>query len=179
MEVNSGNSPKIIDYDKNLDNDSDLICTNVLMFNEFPGTAYLDTGAHVCIVDYKLVQKYHLKIDYNRTPGIKGLGESDYTKTVGVIKEPINLHGLELKPVEFLVIKNCKFPILLGGNFFGENQLKFNVLRRRISKNFTAGQKVEIYLPKNSDDSCFGVEHKVPGFSQEKISLCKNCRFKY
>ena len=134
--------------------------------------ALIDTGAASNMIRKSLADEIGETVIKDSSRIIKGLGEK-LISTLGIICIPFSFYGVKIEDTPFHVVddKMIKNPVILGKKFCSISKLVIDVHNRRITKDFSDGSHIDIYLQEKSTKLCNCLHEGIKIYAAEDIEL--------
>ena len=115
-------------------------------------SAMFDSGAQCSLIPVEILVEAGIAYQPLDDEFILGFGSSGPTKVLGKVSIAIEMHGLNLKPCEFLVLESIKLSgmIMLGVHFLKKNEFILDLKHRRVRKRLDDGTIWDCYIDENS-----------------------------
>ena len=140
--------------------------------------AIIDTGAEMTLISSNIVSELQLTMEKCDVP-LRVVGENEMN-TIGIIDSEVDIPGIGVSNLKCLVFDgsmNQKISLLLGVDYLKYNKLEINVKDRMVTKHFSDGGQVDIYLDHAGsviDQMLCG----MPCYAASNIDLSQNHIFK-
>ena len=131
--------------------------------------ALVDTGAQFGLIDETLLADI-VCVREEADVDVRGLGNANVSHVKESVKLELRIHGIDMKPVRFLVVNELAPQLVLGMSFFIVNGLTVNPSRGRMSRVLESGAKEDIYFGEE-EKSCRRIVSAVRCLLQQPVRL--------
>ena len=150
----------------------ELLLNIEILMNSVKTEALLDTGAATNMIKKSFVSQFTDVDIVEDFRIIKGLGDREI-HTLGIINIPFSFYNIQITSTPFYIVDDevIKVPVILGKTFCYKTRLIIDMYNHRISKHFSDGSRVDIYLNTDNTTLKTSIHESIKVFATEDITM--------